>query len=233
MQGVRADARAPAILACAPLALVLADARAPALLAMAPLALVRADARAPALLAIAPDALVLTDARPPALLACAPLALVLADARAPALLAFTPDALVLADARAPAVLAFVPPALVRAETARLLVLALRLLRKPQGQRCRRASRDISMLTVCIVLSMRLNLELDSACVFAASKSLFMPWHTHIVWKCSLAYIASLVLFGHLTSQASSVCTQNANGETPRQMRTCTHACKHTHTERNI
>jgi len=41
---------------------VLADARAPALLASAPLALMRAQARAPALLALAPDALVLADA---------------------------------------------------------------------------------------------------------------------------------------------------------------------------
>jgi hypothetical protein len=59
------------------------DARPPALLALAPLALVRADARPPALLALA---LVLADARPPALLAMAPEALVRA-ARAPALLA--------------------------------------------------------------------------------------------------------------------------------------------------
>jgi hypothetical protein len=41
---VLADARAPALLACTPDALVRADARAPALLALAPLALVRADA---------------------------------------------------------------------------------------------------------------------------------------------------------------------------------------------
>jgi hypothetical protein len=52
-----ADARAPALLAFAPLALVLADARAPALLAFDPLALVLADARAPPLLACAPEAL--------------------------------------------------------------------------------------------------------------------------------------------------------------------------------
>jgi hypothetical protein len=66
-----------------PSALVLADARPPALLACAPLALVLADARPPALLACAPDALVLAEARPPALLACAPDALVLAEARPP------------------------------------------------------------------------------------------------------------------------------------------------------
>jgi len=88
---------------------VLADARPPALLACAPDALVLADARPPALLACAPDALVLADARPPALLACAPDALlapphslqsllVLADARAPALPALAPLSLVLADA---------------------------------------------------------------------------------------------------------------------------------------
>jgi len=59
---VRADARAPALLAFAPLALVRADARAPALLAIAPSALVRADARAPALLAIAPLTLGRTQA---------------------------------------------------------------------------------------------------------------------------------------------------------------------------
>ena len=41
---MRADARPPALLALASLALVLADARAPALLALVPPALVRADA---------------------------------------------------------------------------------------------------------------------------------------------------------------------------------------------
>jgi hypothetical protein len=41
----------PALLACAPFALVLADARAPALLAFAPFALLLAEARPPALLA--------------------------------------------------------------------------------------------------------------------------------------------------------------------------------------
>ena len=46
-----------------------------AILALAPLALVLADARPPALLAFAPDALVLAEARPPALLAFAPPAL--------------------------------------------------------------------------------------------------------------------------------------------------------------
>jgi len=40
---VRADARPPALLACAPPALVRADARPPALLASAPPALVRTD----------------------------------------------------------------------------------------------------------------------------------------------------------------------------------------------
>ena len=60
---VRAEARAPALLALAPDALVRADARPPALLASAPLALVRADARPPALLAPAPDALMRADAR--------------------------------------------------------------------------------------------------------------------------------------------------------------------------
>jgi len=45
------EARAPALLALAPDALVLADACPPALLALAPLALVWADARPPALLA--------------------------------------------------------------------------------------------------------------------------------------------------------------------------------------
>ena len=47
----------------------MSNARAPALLASAPLALVLADARPPVLLAFAPEALVLADARPPALLA--------------------------------------------------------------------------------------------------------------------------------------------------------------------
>ena len=70
----------PALLACAPLALVRADSRLPALRACFPLALVRADARPPSLLAIAPSALVRAENWPPALLACAPLALVRADA---------------------------------------------------------------------------------------------------------------------------------------------------------
>jgi hypothetical protein len=48
---LKADARPPALLACAPNALVLADARPPALLACASFALVLADARPPALLA--------------------------------------------------------------------------------------------------------------------------------------------------------------------------------------
>ena len=102
---VLADARPPALLACAPDALVLADARPPHSLhlLLPPLALVLADARAPglrplrpqvrwarvALLAYAPDALVLADARPPhsSYLLLAPLALLLAETRAPALLA--------------------------------------------------------------------------------------------------------------------------------------------------
>ena len=67
-----------------PDALVRAEARAPALLALAPDALVRADARPPAPLALNPAPLGLADARAPALLAIAPSALVLADARAPA-----------------------------------------------------------------------------------------------------------------------------------------------------
>jgi len=50
-----ADDRAPALLASAPVALVLAEPPPPALLALAPPPLVRADARAPALLALAPD----------------------------------------------------------------------------------------------------------------------------------------------------------------------------------
>ena len=58
---VRADARSPALLASAPLALVLAKT---ALLSLAALALMLANAR-PALLAFAPDALVRADARPP------------------------------------------------------------------------------------------------------------------------------------------------------------------------
>jgi len=114
---VLADARPPALLASAPLALVLADARPPALLALAPLALVLADARPPALLAFAPFALVLAEARAPTLLALAPDALVLADARPPALLASAPLALVLAEARPPALLALAPLALVLAQAA--------------------------------------------------------------------------------------------------------------------
>ena len=61
-QEVMTDARAPALLASAPFALVLADARAPALLEFVHFTLVRADACTPALLALAPDALVLADA---------------------------------------------------------------------------------------------------------------------------------------------------------------------------
>jgi len=76
----------PALLACAPDALVLADARAPALLAFAPFALVLADARPPRTPCVCsswcwqmlapPHSLHV----PPALLASAPSALVLADA---------------------------------------------------------------------------------------------------------------------------------------------------------
>ncbi len=69
-----------------------------AILAVAPLVVVLADTRPPALLALVPLAMMLAGARPPVLLACAPSALVLADARAPALLASAPLTLVLADA---------------------------------------------------------------------------------------------------------------------------------------
>jgi hypothetical protein len=117
---VLADAPPPAFLAAAPLALVRADARPPALLACAPDALVRADARPPAVIAFVPDALVLSDARPPALLALVPGALVLADARLPALLACAPLVIVLADARPLALLAWAPLSLLRADTARPL-----------------------------------------------------------------------------------------------------------------
>jgi hypothetical protein len=110
-----------ALLASAPLALVLADARPPALLALAPFALVLADARPPALLAYAPPALVRADARPPELLTLAPDALVRAGARAPAQLAYAPFALVRADARPPALFASAPFALVPTDTARLVV----------------------------------------------------------------------------------------------------------------
>jgi hypothetical protein len=51
---VLAYARALALLACAPDALVLADARARAILACAPVALVLADARPPALRTVCP-----------------------------------------------------------------------------------------------------------------------------------------------------------------------------------
>ena len=57
---------------------MLADARAPAVPAGAPLAVMLADARAPAVLAGAPDAVMLADVRAPAVLALAPLAAVLA-----------------------------------------------------------------------------------------------------------------------------------------------------------
>ena len=62
---VRADAAATAVLAEAPLAVMLADARAPAVLAGAPVAVMLADARAPAVLAVAPAAVMLADARAP------------------------------------------------------------------------------------------------------------------------------------------------------------------------
>ena len=91
-----ADARAPAVLAPFPLAVMLADARAPAVLAGAPLAVMVADARAPAVLAAAPAAVMLADARAPAVLAVARAAVMLADARAPAVLALTPAAVVFA-----------------------------------------------------------------------------------------------------------------------------------------
>ena len=66
--------RAPAVLALAPLAVILAYARTPAVLALAPLAVMLAYARAPAVLAFAPLAVMLADASAPAVLAVAPLA---------------------------------------------------------------------------------------------------------------------------------------------------------------
>ena len=67
-------ARAPAVAAVTPLAIMLADARAPAVLALAPLAVMRANAGAPAVLALAPLAVMLADACAPAVLAVAPAA---------------------------------------------------------------------------------------------------------------------------------------------------------------
>src|SRR6056300_539278 len=73
-----ADARAPAVFAGTPLAVMLADARAPAVLAPAPAAVMLADARAPAVLALSPDSIMLADARAPAVLAPVPAAVVFA-----------------------------------------------------------------------------------------------------------------------------------------------------------
>ena len=81
---MRTHARAPAVAAVTPLAIMLADVRAPAVLAPAPLAVMRADARAPAVLAGAPLAVMRADARAPTVLAFAlfaPLAVMLAGAR--------------------------------------------------------------------------------------------------------------------------------------------------------
>jgi len=64
-----ADARAPAVLAGAPAAVMLADARAFAVLAPLPLPVMLAYARAPAVLAAAPLAVMLADARAFAVLA--------------------------------------------------------------------------------------------------------------------------------------------------------------------
>ena len=58
-----ADARAPAVLASVPLAVMMADAHPLAVLAGAPLAVMLADACAPAVLAGAPAAVLLADAR--------------------------------------------------------------------------------------------------------------------------------------------------------------------------
>ena len=80
---MRTQARAPAVAAVTPLAIMLADARAPAVLAPAPLAVMRADARAPAVLAGAPLAVMRADARAPTVLAFAlfaPLVVMLAGA---------------------------------------------------------------------------------------------------------------------------------------------------------
>ena len=55
----------PAVLALAPLAVMLTAAGAPAVLADLPLAVMLADARAPAVLAVAPAAVMLADARAP------------------------------------------------------------------------------------------------------------------------------------------------------------------------
>ena len=81
---MRTHARAPAVAAVTPLAIMLADARAPAVLAPAPPSVMRADARAPAVLAGAPLEVMRADARAPTHLAFAlfaPLAVMLAGAR--------------------------------------------------------------------------------------------------------------------------------------------------------
>ena len=62
---VGADARPQALLALAPLAVMLAYLRSPAFLAQALLALVGADARPQALLALAPDVVMLAYLRSP------------------------------------------------------------------------------------------------------------------------------------------------------------------------
>jgi hypothetical protein len=93
------DAAAQALLAHAPLAVMLAYLRSPAFLAPALDALVGADARPQAHLALAPAAVMLAYARPQALLALAPAAVMLAYLRSPAFLAPALDALVGADAR--------------------------------------------------------------------------------------------------------------------------------------
>ena len=98
-------ARPQALLAPAPLAVMLAYLRSPAFLAPALDALVGADARPQALLAPAPDAVMLAYLRSPAFLALAHAALVGADARPQALLAPAPAAVMLAYARSAAFLA--------------------------------------------------------------------------------------------------------------------------------
>ena len=92
---------------------VVADARAPAYLTLAPVAVMLAYRRASTLLALALDTVVVADAGAPAYLAHAPVAVMLAYRRPATLLAPAFDTFVVADAAPPAVFALVLTTVVR------------------------------------------------------------------------------------------------------------------------
>ena len=112
---VPAKADTAAVLARAPLPLVLAEAAPTTVMTLAPLPLVLTEAAADAVLARAPPQLVLAEAAPTAVMTLALMPLVLTEAADSAVLARVPLQLVLADAASTAVLTPAPLPLVLTE----------------------------------------------------------------------------------------------------------------------